>query len=233
MGSKERIEREKGRRREDIIRAAEKYFVKKGIAGSTMDEIARECELSKGTLYLYFKSKEQLFYTIINKAFSELLEKMKITTEKSISPLERLRLSGEAYFKFYDLHPDLFHILSMFSKADCPGGETDEEMAGILEKNARIWELSTSIIRDGINDGTFRKDTDPVEIAISLFALSRAFIEMIDMQKRHSAYLKDEVNQIFSNLNLWEILQRNARRIIFSIMTNPPADPNLTKGSHS
>ena len=59
MGIAERKEREKLQRRKDIIDAAEKVFFYRGFESATMDEIAEKVELSKGTLYLYFKSKEE------------------------------------------------------------------------------------------------------------------------------------------------------------------------------
>ena len=61
MGIAERKEREKEQRRKAILDAAEKVFFEKGLKYSTMDDVAEEAELSKGTLYLYFKNKEELF----------------------------------------------------------------------------------------------------------------------------------------------------------------------------
>ena len=64
MGIAERREREKDQRRNTILDAAEKVFFSQGINLATMDGVAEEAELSKGTLYLYFKSKEELFLGI-------------------------------------------------------------------------------------------------------------------------------------------------------------------------
>ena len=61
MGIAERKEREKLQRRLDIINAAEEIFFDKGFDNATMDDIAAKAELSKGTLYLYFNSKEELY----------------------------------------------------------------------------------------------------------------------------------------------------------------------------
>lgn len=60
MGTHERKEREREHRREDILDAAQHVFFEKGLPTATMDEIAEIAELSKGTLYLYYKSKEDL-----------------------------------------------------------------------------------------------------------------------------------------------------------------------------
>ena len=85
MGIAERKEREKEQRRNDIIDAAERIFFKNGAENSTMDDVAREAELSKGTLYLYFRSKEDLQFAISVRG-SDILTDMldqSITFEKS------------------------------------------------------------------------------------------------------------------------------------------------------
>ena len=61
----ERKEREKEQRRMQIISAAEKLFFQSGYDQVSMEEIAREAELSKGTIFFYFKNKEALFITIV------------------------------------------------------------------------------------------------------------------------------------------------------------------------
>jgi TetR/AcrR family transcriptional regulator len=65
MGITERKEREKEHRKEEIIDAAQKVFFEKGLLLTTMDEIAEIAELSKGTLYLYYKSKENLYLAVM------------------------------------------------------------------------------------------------------------------------------------------------------------------------
>ena len=68
MGIQERKERERERRRQQIIVAAKKVFSEKGFNKATMDDIAGEAELSPGTLYLYFKNKEELYLVVANPA---------------------------------------------------------------------------------------------------------------------------------------------------------------------
>jgi len=67
MGINERREREKEVRRDAILDAAENIFFSKGVDSSSMDEIASRAELSKGTLYLYFKNKDELYHGIIHR----------------------------------------------------------------------------------------------------------------------------------------------------------------------
>ena len=76
MGISERKEREREQRRNDIIDAAESIFFFQGVANSTMEDIAEKAELSKGTLYLYFKSKEDIQFAIFRRGAEILLEFM-------------------------------------------------------------------------------------------------------------------------------------------------------------
>ena len=64
MGIKERKKREREMRRQQIMIAAKRIFTQKGYEKSTMEDIAREAELSPGTLYLYFKSKDELYASL-------------------------------------------------------------------------------------------------------------------------------------------------------------------------
>ena len=79
MGIAERKERERLRRREEIIDAAERVFFTKGIRDATMDDVAEEAELSKGTLYLYFKSKQELYLAINFRGLSLLSDMFRKT----------------------------------------------------------------------------------------------------------------------------------------------------------
>ncbi len=67
-----RREREKLAHRQDILDAATRVFAEKGFFGATLDEVAQEAEFSKGTLYLYFSSKDDLLYNVISSKTSRL-----------------------------------------------------------------------------------------------------------------------------------------------------------------
>ena len=73
MGIRERKQREKERRRQQIMVAAKRVFVKKGYGRATMESIAKEAELSAGTLYLYFKNKSELWATLSLRVLQYLL----------------------------------------------------------------------------------------------------------------------------------------------------------------
>ena len=106
MGIAERKEREKQQRREEIMLAAEEVFFSKGFEKSTMDDVAEKAELSKGTLYLYFKSKEDLHMAVARKAINLLRKYTSKASEGEGSALEKLGQLGRACIEFSRTHPD-------------------------------------------------------------------------------------------------------------------------------
>ena len=74
MGTAERRKREKMERARQIRKAAEKIFLEKGFQAATIQGIAREAELSIGTIYLYYKTKEEIF-AAINLRFIERVDR--------------------------------------------------------------------------------------------------------------------------------------------------------------
>ena len=75
MSTSQRKDREKEARREQILRAAAKLFSEKGFEAATMAQIARQAELAPGTLYLYFKSKDELYFALLEPQLQAHLQR--------------------------------------------------------------------------------------------------------------------------------------------------------------
>ncbi|MEW6086709.1 MAG: TetR/AcrR family transcriptional regulator [bacterium] len=193
MGINERKQREKEQRRTQIIKAGEKLFLKKGLENTTMDEIARSCELSKGTLYLYFKSKEELYLTIMLKAMNILYEMMKDNSEKIPPSPEKFRAIGEAYLEYYKKYPNYFKIITRFVDhnllADKP--EIREVLGEIFKANNQVWELITKIIIEGMERGFFKKTVNPMDLAIIMWTSSNGMLQFMDHLKNEEHHQED------------------------------------------
>ncbi len=91
MGIQERKKREKERRRQQILSAAKSLFANHGFHHTTMEEIANEAELSPGTLYLYFKSKDELFAELSLNIVRYLIMRLEnLRAEENIQDEQRL-----------------------------------------------------------------------------------------------------------------------------------------------
>jgi len=104
MGIIERKEREKERRRNAIIDAAEEVFFSKGVEDATMDEVAERAELSKGTLYLYFKNKNDLFHGIIARALEILYNTFKTEIEKEEKGIDKIIIHTCKIITFFNFY---------------------------------------------------------------------------------------------------------------------------------
>lgn len=167
MGISERKERERIRRRNDIIDAAEKVFFKNGIDSATMEQVAEEAELSKGTLYLYFKSKDDLHYAINLRAMEKLQAELKAVYNKNLKGAENLVEIGRAYIHFSIENPDYFKAILHFESADT--GCLSEECCEMILKDNSPFVFLIEIIKQGVTDGTLRNDIPEKELAALLW----------------------------------------------------------------
>ena len=107
MGISDRRQREKEQRKTEIIDAAERLFFSRSYEDVSMEDIAREVELNKATLYLYFENKETLFATIVLRGIRILEEKYRECREKQVPGIVKVALMGQAYYQFSDRIPGL------------------------------------------------------------------------------------------------------------------------------
>lgn len=110
MGISERKEREKGEMKKMITTAAMKMFLEDGYAKTSIRNIADSIEYSPGTIYLYYKDKDELLYEVQAQAFLQLLHAFQ-TKAISKDPITRLEQLGKAYVSFALDNPELYDLM--------------------------------------------------------------------------------------------------------------------------
>ncbi len=183
MGIQERKQRERERRRQQIIVAAKRVFSEKGYSKSTMEDIAREAELSPGTLYLYFKNKDELYASLSLRILQYLNIRLEdVKREKDIEPRKKIEAIKEALFDVYQFDPmiliNMFHLQS---------SETLKNLSSPLLEN--ITELSRNSLT--ILAGIFKDDTGQDRYA-----------------SHHPTAIADIVWSLFTGVVLWEESKR-------------------------
>lgn len=114
MGIQERKEREGERRRQQIIVAARRVFSVKGFNKATMEDIAGEAELSPGTIYLYFKNKDELYASLSLRILQYLLIRLQhVNSEKIETPGKKYEALIRAMFDVYEFDPLI--LINMFN----------------------------------------------------------------------------------------------------------------------
>lgn len=183
MGITERKEREKQQRREEIVSAAEKVFFSKGFDQSTMDDIADRAELSKGTLYLYFKSKEQLHMEVARKAIILLSSWTSVAAEKGTNALEKLRQMGRATIEFYRTYPDqMKSIIALTGMKSGTLGLSSEDVQGILFEVSSVGMVK-QLVEQGVKDELIRSDIPPLLIAHTLWMQVIGVIQFVSVEE--------------------------------------------------
>ena len=79
-----------------------------------MEDIAREVELNKATLYLYFENKETLFATVVLRGIGILKEKYRECMEKQVPGIVKVALMGKAYYQFSQEYPDYLRLIHFY-----------------------------------------------------------------------------------------------------------------------
>ena len=185
MGITERRKREREQRKNEIIKAAEKVFAVKGKNLATMDDVAEQAELSKGTLYLYFKSKEELYYAISMRGLKILGDMFKKAIVDCMTGLEKVLTIGETYYQFAKDYPDYFNALIYFDSHDMDMEVQDSnlELKDIQEHDALT--IVIDAIKIGINDGSISKNIDPDKAAVILWGQTTGLMQLIAYKGEH------------------------------------------------
>ncbi len=112
MGVKERKAREKTQRANDILEAALTCFESKGFLNTTLQDVAKEAEISVGLIYRYFQSKEDIFASLALKGAEQFDRKMHtLLGKKKIAAAPLLAQIADAFFEFYSPYGEYFDML--------------------------------------------------------------------------------------------------------------------------
>lgn len=185
MDMTERKERAKERRKNTIIDAAEKVFESKGIDQATMDEVAQKAKLSKGTLYLYFKNKTELYLAISERGSNLLNSRFSKLFAENKTGLELIRSMGKTYLDFIREYPNYLQAFMYFESMQHLEGLGDSELIQTCEKNMRdAMAYMVRSLQIGMQDGTIDDTIDPKELAVLIWGSTRGIITMSHMSQR-------------------------------------------------
>jgi AcrR family transcriptional regulator len=180
MGIPERKEREKEQRRELILDAAEKIFFSKGFPAATVDDIAAEAELSKGTIYLYFKSKEDLLLGIHLRGEERMFELFQAATSGPEPILVLITKLGAAYYEFFNSHRNYFRVFQFFNNPQFHKDASQEMLDQCHEHGQKIWKQVTDLIGRAVRENVFEPGLDPMQAAIILWSTGTHLMQQMD-----------------------------------------------------
>lgn len=210
MGTIERKEREKEQRRKAILKAARKIFFERGLHAASMDEIAELAELSKGALYLYFKSKEDLYVSLLEEGLAILRRMFEEVAARPLPPDEALREIGLAYYEYYKRYPDYFQILKFADTRGLHSKLSHDVLECTQQCSMSCLRVVASVFERGVQAGIFRSDLSPMEVAIMLWGTSNGMIGLIANQEQDFIHHK-EINLEKIMFTSWELMMNSLR----------------------
>jgi len=155
----------KKNRYNEILDVATELFAKNGYRATSVREIAESVNITKATLYHYFKSKEEILFSILNKVMDEALEELKKISRLNIPPEEKLKNVLKFYSKYYVAKQnDLILLVNELNSLN------DEYKKVLVEKEKIYLNLMKSIFRE-LKQSNKLKDIPLTVLAFTFFGM--------------------------------------------------------------
>jgi AcrR family transcriptional regulator len=180
MGLAERRQRERDRRQDDIINTANRLFFQKGFEGVSMEEIANEVELSKSTLYFYFKDKESLYFAIVNRGI-KILRLMVMEETARCVQTDGLEVSAiyKAFNRFIQEHPDYAQAYIYFRSGRLNISNNvsiNSDAKEVLEFTEELITRAVMETKTCMETGIFKSDVNPAILTAFNFLMNESIL---------------------------------------------------------
>lgn len=210
MGIQERKKRERERRRQQIMVAAKRVFSVRGFNKATMEDIAKEAELSPGTLYLYFKNKDELFSSLSIRILQYLNLRLEhvVNSEKELDSDEKIEALRDVMYDVYEFDPlilvNMFHLQS----SDTLKNLSSELLSSLKDLSRNSLGLMAEIFEEGIEDGDFI-DRHPMALADIVWSIFSGVV----LWEESKHLINDDKNYLKQTLEIaFEIFARGVRK---------------------
>jgi TetR/AcrR family transcriptional regulator len=186
MSTTERKNIEKENRRQVILDAAVTVMKSHGLHGLSIDLIAQETNLAKGTIYLYFKNKEEILSILTIRARTLLIKDFQKIEKNKESNIEQLKSILKSNYLFYKKNPLYYDLVSLY-EVNNRMTETEE----MQQSGEKIMKIVVGIAGKAREEGTLNPKISPVILAMSLWGMAVGMLQLI---KVRGAIMKEKLN---------------------------------------
>jgi len=199
-----RKEREKAAREELILDHAQRILLKDGFQNLNLDALAESVEYSKGTLYLHFRTKEDIALAVVARAQKERADFFERVLRFNGSSRERVRAIGFACCHFANVYPDYYNVemmlksLSFWEKAD------EARQHQYAMQGGRCFRAIHRLVTDGLHDGDLppgKLRSEQIVFAIASTAVG-SHIMSRNPQALMLAGIDDPLQALCENVNI-------------------------------
>jgi len=204
--------KEKEFRKRMILSVAKELFFEHSYEKTSMESIAQKAGLAKGTLYLYFSNKDELYVSLLIEGLS-LLKQMMVDKANQYERYEDkfVQALAIAFYEFSLHQPQYFSLMMSFNtgnlaKIDCIKTQVTSE---IDHNHNEIMSFCVSVVQQGIENGIFNPEEDPKLVVVQLWFSITGAIVMIN---KHI----DEVETVCGVTNIY-FIESIANRFLQSL----------------
>ncbi len=184
MPGGERVQ-EKEVKRQKIMQAAIKVFSRKGYSPAALDEVAKGAGIAKGTLYLYFKDKEDLFYSTIMHVIDNLSSLLQEKLDEKNSPIKILEDLAFYQLQYFSQNRDFFGIFQTILNDNLLINHK-KLFNMLLKKKNDLIDYESKIVERGKAEGFIRKDIETLDIVNCFDGMVEATIKQVGYLEKDS-----------------------------------------------
>lgn len=168
-----KLTRDPERTRARILEAAKAEFAKYGLGGARVDRIAAHAEANKRMLYYYFGNKDDLFLAVLEDAYAHIREAEKALRLAELDPPEGIRRLVSFTWEYYLDYPEFMNLLN---SANLHQARHLKKSDKVRLMHSPFVAMIEDVLERGRKSGVFRAGVDPVQLYISIAALTYFYL---------------------------------------------------------
>jgi TetR/AcrR family fatty acid metabolism transcriptional regulator len=189
-----------------ILQAAIKVFSEKGFYNSRVSEIAKEANVADGTIYLYFKNKDDILISLFEEEFAKIVRNMRAELAREKDALQKIKRFAITHLSIVSLHPHLAEVMGVEVRQS-----TKFMKEYVNQPFIEYLNIIRSVVIEGQEKGLLRKDLTPGVMKRAFFGAldEMARYWVLSTKKKHSI---DEAALQISDIFIRGMMSEEARK---------------------
>ena len=175
--------------KENILSAAEKLFLEKGVASTTIDDISKLSEYSRRTIYVYYESKEDILYHIILKGLTILKDDLVVVLKQQKDFIKQYWAICNAMEKYQANSPQSANSINQMKSGDIDFNSIPQVILQIFELGTDINNLLADYVEQGKKQGIVRSDIEPMK---TVYVMWGSITSLLSLVRNKGEFLEKE-----------------------------------------
>jgi AcrR family transcriptional regulator len=186
------------KKKQEILRSAAAVLAEKGYQGTTMEEIAAKLLMTKGSMYYYFKNKNDLLYQCHQMIMEIILEQINEVVNNDLNPIEKLRRAIKGHILLSTSEKSMFMVM------DRPNQNfTDNQLQEVLDLRKNYSQYFDRIINEGIEKQVF----NPVDVRMVRMIILGALNWIQEWYDKNGPQTGEEIAESYANYLLKMVIK--------------------------